>query len=231
MMNKLIILLLFSLFVNQHSFAQKNIDIYKVQLCLKKKEKYCDASTLSLFAKVDKAIWKIRNFNIKSRLFITPDVEARQFYDTIMSIAPTFYTETNKHKQTLVNMLLYSDNLIGLESRLNIVCILNNLCLEEYLDVIRQVLNNYESNSKNEKILITLIDQDDFFSGSLKYFYKVEQLRLQLLEVKNSRYIQNKDNFHIKDVIDEILSGKRYEFIKEMFEVQYLLKPTRCDKK
>ena len=164
-MNKTLIFLI--IFFTQYNFAQKNIDWKKVEICLQKKQKHCDTSTLKLFVKLDKAILKIRNYNIQSRIFITPDVEAKQFYDTIMTIAPTFYTETLKHKETLVNMVLFSD----------IVCILNNLCIEEYLDVIRQVVNNYESYSKNEEILINLIDQDDNFSGSLKYFYNVEKLK------------------------------------------------------
>ena len=229
-MLKLLLNIWILLFFFHMSFAQKNIDWKKVEICLQKKQKHCDTSTLKLFVKVDKAIWKIRNYNIKSRIFITPDVEAKQFYDTIMTIAPTFYTETLKHKETLVNMVLFSDDLIGFESKLNIVCILNNLCIEEYLDVIRQVVNNYESYSKNEEILINLIDQDDNFSGSLKYFYNVEKLKAILLEVKQNKYIQSTKKYDIKGAIDLILSGERYEFIKIMYDVQYLLKPTRCEK-
>ncbi|MBK8720814.1 MAG: hypothetical protein IPL95_00575 [Saprospiraceae bacterium] len=156
-MLKLLLNIWMLLFFFHISFAQKNIDWKKVEICLQKKQKHCDTSTLKLFVKVDKAVWKIRNYNIQSRIFITPDVEAKQFYDTIMTIAPTFYTETLKHKETLVNMLLFSNNLIGFESRMNIVRLLYNLCFEEYLDVIRQVNQNYKSYSKNRIILENLL--------------------------------------------------------------------------
>ena len=53
-------------------------------------------------------------------------------------------------------------------------------------------------NSKNEEILINLIDQDDNFSGSLKYFYNVEKLKAILLEVKQNKYIQSTKKYDIK---------------------------------
>ena len=102
-MNKTLIFLI--IFFTQYNFAQKNIDWKKVEICLQKKQKHCDTSTLKLFVKVDKAIWKIRNKNIQSRLLITNDVEEFQIYDTIMSVSPSFYKETLKHKQTLINLL------------------------------------------------------------------------------------------------------------------------------
>jgi hypothetical protein len=201
------------------------------QLNANKKEDF--QTTKQLFLKCEQKIDKFDN-TIGKKRFVDPLEENEVFYVIVMKTAPTLYTETKLYKTDLINLFVDADIKKNKGASYNILRVLDNLCIEDYVDVIDSVYTFYKRKQVSFEILDMAIGQDFNMSNQVAKKYKNEKLQIILTEIlndiKSGKLTVTTPPYGFQETIEKILSGKEWQELEEIKKIQPpLLKQKECD--
>ncbi len=201
------------------------------QLNANKKEDF--QTTKQLFLNCQHKIDKFDNTTGKKR-FVDPIEENEVFYEIVMKTAPTLYTQTELYKLELINLFVDADIKKHKSAKYNILRLLDNLCIEDYVDVIDSVYVFYKRNQVSFEILDMTIGQDFNMSNQVAKKYKNEKLQILLTEIlndiKSGKLKVITPPYGFRETIEKILSGKEWQELQEIEKTQPpLLKQQNCN--
>jgi len=201
------------------------------QLNANKKEDF--QTTKILFLKCEQKIEKFDN-TIGKKRFVDPLEENEVFYGIVMKTAPTLFTETKLYKTDLINLFVDADIKKNKSASYNILRVLDNLCIEDYVDVIDSFYTFYKRKQVSFEILDMAIGQDFNMSNQVAKKYKNEKLQIILTEIlkdiKSGKLTITTPPYGFQETIEKILSGKEWEELEEIEKTQPpLLKQKECD--
>ena len=164
----------------------------------------------------------------KNGIFEDPLGRIDYFFKTVKTVAPQLLTDTKLYKNDLLNLLtdksfhknIFTDN--------NIVFVLYNLPIDDYVDVLDSALSLYQNEKINQSIFELFIFQNEIASVSVAKNFKNEKLQVFLnkllddLSLIRKVELQNK-NFR-KSILD-LKSGLDWEGtsdggLKKLTEIQ-----------
>ena len=201
------------------------------QLNANKKEDF--QTVKQLFLNCQHKIDKFDNTTGKKR-FVDPIEENEVFYEIVMKTAPTLYTQTELYKVELINLFVDADIKKYRSAKYNILRLLDNLCIEDYVDVIDSVYAFHKRNQVSFEILDMAIGQDFNMSNQVAKKYKNEKLQILLTEIlndiKSGKLKVRTPPYGFQETIENILSGKEWIEVDEIGKTQPpLLKQKECD--
>lgn len=190
-------------------------------------------TTKQFFLKCEQKIDKFDQTVGKKR-FIDPLEENEVYYGIVMKTAPNLYLKTKLHKTNLINLFVDDDIKKNKNASYNILRLLDNLCIEDYVDVIDSVYTFYKRKQVSLEILDMTIGQDFNMSNQVAKKYKNEKLQIILNEILNDirsrRLTITIPPYGFQEKIERILSGKEWQELEEIEKTQPpLLKQKECD--
>ena len=189
-----------------------------------------DSIAVQLFIKSEQKAMEFRNKTMKMR-FVDPIELNNVFYNIVMKESPELYTDTRKYKIGLLNIL--KDRKIKKDgnTNLDVFRILDNLCIDDYVDVIDSVYSFYKQKQVTFDDLDYAIAQDFNMSIQVAKKYKnekLQQLLSQILQdIKTGNLLVVTTPYGFQEEIENLLSGKSWEDLIE--HVTPLLKQKNCD--
>jgi|GEM_PF-2959056 len=193
-----------------------------------------DSLARQLFSKAEQKSIEFRKKTYKLR-FVDPIEMNNVFYRIVIKESPELYTDTRKYKIGLINIL--KDTKINRDDETNqdVFRILDNLCIEDYVDVIDSVYSFHKQKQVKFGDLYDAVLQDFNMSNQLARKYKNEKLQIlltqMLQDIKTGKLLVETPPFGFKEEIENLLSGKSWENeLKEIEKIQPpLLKQENCD--
>jgi len=193
-----------------------------------------DSLARQLFVKAEQKSIEFRKKNYKLR-FVDPIEMNEVFYRIVMKESPELYTDTRKYKIGLLNIL--KDKTIKRDDETNrdVFRILDNLCIDDYVEVIDSVYSFYRMKQVEFEDLDNAVTQDFNMSNQLERNYKNEKLQILLTkilqDIKTGKLLVETPPFSFKEEIENLLSGKSWENdLKWLGKTQpLLLKQQNCD--
>lgn len=186
-----------------------------------------------LFLNCQHKIEKFDNTTGRYR-FVDPIEENEVFYGIVMKTAPTLYTQTKLFKSELINLLVDPYIKKHESAKFNILRVLDNLCIEDYVDVIDSVYTFYKRKQVSFDFLDMTIGQDFNMSNQVARQYKNEKLQKILnkiqSDIKSGNLKVTTPPYGFQETIEKILSGKEWHELEEIEKTQPpLLKLKDCN--
>jgi hypothetical protein len=193
-----------------------------------------DSLARQLFVKAEQKSIEFRKKNYKLR-FVDPIEMNEVFYRIVMKESPELYTDTRKYKIGLLNIL--KDKTIKRDDETNrdVFRILDNLCIDDYVEVIDSVYSFCRMKQVEFVDLYNAVSQDFNMSNQLERNYNNEKLQILLTkilqDIKTGKLLVETPPFSFKEEIENLLSGKSWENdLKWLGKTQpLLLKQQNCD--
>jgi hypothetical protein len=193
-----------------------------------------DSLARQLFIKAERKAIEFRKKTDKMR-FVDPIEMNEVFYRIVMQESPELYTDTRKYKIGLINIL--KDKNIQRDDKTNqdIFRILDNLCIEDYVDVIDSVYSFHKQKQVKFEVLYDAVLQDFNMSNQLERNFKNEKLQILLTQIlrdlKTGKLLVETPQLGFKEEIENLLSGKSWENdLKWLGKTKpLLLKQQKCD--
>jgi len=173
---------------------------------------YNDA--VALFMKSEIKLRQHREYISKKRLFEDPVGYDYVLFNTVRSESPELYKSTTKYKDHLLRIL--TDSSLKKDEYMNrdILMILFNLCIDDYVDVMEQLYNLFMKKQISFGLFERAIFQDFNMSFQVAKNYKNERLRSFWLHLQNDAELMNefdKNNSYLNEYIQDNISGKDWE--------------------
>ena len=111
----------------------------------------------------------------KNGIFEDPLGRIDYFFKTVKTVAPQLLTDTKLYKDDLLNLLTDKTFHKNLFTDDNIVFVLYNLPIDDYVDVLNTVLYMYKKGDINQEIFECFIFQDFNVSNSIPKTLKDEK--------------------------------------------------------
>lgn len=185
-----------------------------------------DSVARQLFVKSEKIAIRNRAKTEKMR-FLDPVERDILFYKIVRSESPDLLDYTNKYKFSLINLLI--DKTIKKDdySDFDIVNVLYNLCIDDYIKAMDSVYSLVKKNKLKFDILERMIIQDFNVSNQLANNYrnpKLQQFIYRLLqEIKSGDFIIPKKNYDFIESVNKLISGE--ELVKGLKEKEIIYPP------
>ena len=164
----------------------------------------------------------------KNGIFEDPLGRIDYFFKTVKTVAPQLLTDTKLYKNDLLNLLtdksfhknIFTDN--------NIVFVLYNLPIDDYVDVLDSALSLYQNEKINQSIFELFIFQNEIASVSVAKNFKNEKLQVFLNKLLDDQSLIRKvelQNKHFRKSILDLKSGLDWEGtsdggLKKLTEIQ-----------
>ena len=164
----------------------------------------------------------------KNGIFEDPLGRIDYFFKTVKTVAPQLLTDTKLYKNDLLNLLtdksfhknIFTDN--------NIVFVLYNLPIDDYVDVLNFALSLYQNEKINQSIFELFIFQNEIASVSVAKNFKNEKLQVFLNKLLDDLSLIRKvelQNKHFRKSILDLKSGLDWEGtsdggLKKLTEIQ-----------
>ena len=164
----------------------------------------------------------------KKGIFEDPLGRIDYFFKTVKTVAPQLLTDTKLYKNDLINLLtdksfhknIFTDN--------NIVFVLYNLPIDDYVDVLDSALSLYQNEKINQSIFELFIFQNEIASVSVAKNFKNEKLQVFLNKLLDDLSLIRKvelQNKHFRKSILDLKSGLDWEGasdggLKKLTEIQ-----------
>ena len=164
----------------------------------------------------------------KNGIFEDPLGRIDYFFKTVKTVAPQLLTDTKLYKNDLLNLLtdksfhknIFTDN--------NIVFVLYNLPIDDYVDVLDSALSLYQNEKINQSIFELFIFQNEIASVSVAKNFKKEKLQVFLNKLLDDQSLIRKvelQNKHFRKSILNLKSGLDWEGtsnggLKKLTEIQ-----------
>ena len=164
----------------------------------------------------------------KNGIFEDPLGRIDYFFKTVKTVAPQLLTDTKLYKNDLLNLLtdksfhknIFTDN--------NIVFVLYNLPIDDYVDVLDSALSLYQNEKINQSIFELFIFQNEIASVSVAKNFKNEKLQIFLNKLLDDQSLIRKvelQNKHFRKSILDLKSGLDWEGtsdggLKKLTEIQ-----------
>ena len=192
-----------------------------------------DSIARQLFVKSEKIAIRSRA-KIEKMRFLDPIERNILFFKIVRSESPDLINNTFKYKFSLINLL--SDKKIQKDSYsdFDIVNILSNLCIDDYIEVTDSVYTLAKKNKLKFDILENMVIQDFNVSNQLARSYRNPKLKLFLkkilIDIESGKFILPKKNNDFIEFVNKLISGEEWE--KELKEINRinppLLNPKDC---
>ena len=192
-----------------------------------------DIVTRQLFMKAELKAIKFRKKTYPLR-FVDPIEMNDVFYNIVKRESPALYSDTPKYTLGLLNIL--KDKSIKSDEATNqdVFRILDNLCIDDYVEVIDSVYSFYKQKQVTFSDLEFALFQDFNISNQVAKNYKNETLQTllkhMLQELQTGKFLIETSQLGLKEEIEELLLGKLWENdLKETAKIQPpLLKQENC---
>ena len=193
-----------------------------------------DSLARQLFIKAEQKAIEFRRKTDKLR-FVDPIEMNEVFYKIVNNESPELYVETRKYKIGLLNIL--KDKKIKRDDATNqdVYRILDNLCIEDYVEVMDSVYSFYKQKQVKFDDLYSTVIQDFNMSNQLARNYKNDKLQILLTrilqDIKTGKLLIETPPFGFREEIENLLSGNSWEKeLKETEKIQPpLLKQENCN--
>ena len=191
--------------------------------------KNVDSIARQLFVKSEQIAMRNRA-KIEKMRFLDPVERNSLFFKIVQSESPDLINQTNKYKFGLISLL--SDETIIKDDYTNfdIVNILYNLCIDDYVVAMDSVYSLVKANKLKFDILETMVIQDFNVSRQLVLNYqnpKVQQFMYKILhEIETGVYVISKENYDFVESVKKLISGKDWDIDFKKFEP--LLNSKKC---
>ena len=125
--------------------------------------------------------------------------------------APLLMSNTQKYKEGLLSLLTNSEFAKDSSTNEDIIFILHNLCLPEYIETCKEIYKMYRVGQIDIYALAFAIDPDYVISTKIVNNYRNPDLRkfygTMLGDLKNS---ENKNEMRLSESLENILSGEAF---------------------
>ncbi len=173
--------------------------------------KITTSDTLNIFLKGELALTKEREKIAKENILFTPIDEAIIFFNTFNKYSPELIMHTSLYKDQLLAILKDTTLIKGGEFDNDIIRLLYNVPLLDYLDVIDSVDSFYKHKLVAFSALECAIIQNNHLS--LKLHINCNNFKLR---EKLSRIRKDVTNTNLIEAIDDILICNDLDNVKEM---------------
>ena len=199
--------------------------------CSAAKEEYSDPKTNKVYESfqiIENKMQAHYDYIEKNGIFEDPLGRIDYFFKTVKTVAPQLLTDTKLYKNDLLNLLtdksfhknIFTDN--------NIVFVLYNLPIDDYVDVLDSALSLYQNEKINQSIFELFIFQNEIASVSVAKNFKKEKLQVFLNKLLDDQSLIRKvelQNKHFRKSILNLKSGLDWEGtsnggLKKLTEIQ-----------
>lgn len=165
----------------------------------------------------------------KNRIFEDPLGRICYFFKTVNTIAPQLLTDTKLYKTEVFNILTDTSFRKNKFTNNDIVYILYNLPIDDYVDLLSSVTSLYKKGKITRNIFESFIIQDFNVSNSIAKNFTNEKLQVFLNKILNDQEIYTNtelQNKRFKKNILELKKGTLWEGeedvlgLKDMGEIQ-----------
>lgn len=184
---------------------------------------------LCLFQKSETSILEHR----KEGTFEDPLGRVHFLYKTVRKESPELFEQTNQYKNFLLRILV--DKTIEKDeyTDYDVVCILCNLCLDDYIEVMDTAYSLLKNKKINFNIFEYIIFQDFNMSNQVAQNYKNEKLQIFLNRLLlDQQFLQDIAQEHpdFNSQLKDLISGKLWDNeLKEINQIQPpILKHDNC---
>lgn len=183
-----------------------------------------DSIAENLFLKCEKhAI--LERAKIEKERFLDPVERNRLFFEIVEKQSPDLLKYTEKYKYGLLKLLVDLPQKRDNYTESDIVNILYNLCLSDYLVILDSVYANVILNKLEFKILESLVIQDVNITTQLMQNYKNQSVQQALDKIRkgieNSEIRIPNNNSSFLEYLELIRSGEIWENTFSHFEEKY----------
>jgi len=186
-----------------------------------------------LFVKSERIAIKNRAKIAKNR-FLDPIGNNELFYKIVKRETPDLINNTNKYKLGLIKLL--EDKTIKKDwyTEFDIVNLLCNLCIEDYIDIIDSVRTLVIKKQLKFEILERIVIQDFNLTNQVARNYqntKLQKLLKQLKQdIKFGKIAIPTNNFGFIEELNKLKSGETWENDLKQDEIKHppLLNPKNC---
>lgn len=194
---------------------------------------YKDA--VALFMRSEIKLIQHREYVFKKRIFEDPVGNDQVVFNTIRKESPELFKSTIIYKDHLLQML--TDSALKRNEFFNddIIKVLYNLCIDDYVDVMERACILFKNKQISLFVFKNIIIQDFSMSNQVARNYKNEKLqsflyRLQQDTTLMARIAKEQPYPYFKEQIQDIISGKEWEGnLKEADTIQPpYLKQSNC---
>lgn len=133
--------------------------------------------TMNLFQTVENKMQTHYNYLGKNRIFEDPLGRITYFFKIVNKNAPELLCRTTYFKDDLLNILLDRTLEKNIYTNLDIIYLLYNIEINDYVDILEQVCEMYEQDMIDYKIFDSFIFQDFNVSNSIAKNYQNEKLK------------------------------------------------------
>ena len=164
----------------------------------------------------------------KNGIFEDPLGRIDYFFKTVKTVAPQLLTDTKLYKDDLLNLLTDKTFHKNLFTDDDIVFVLYNLPIDDYVDVLNFALSLYQNEKINQSIFELFIFQNEIASVSVAKNFKNEKLQVFLNKLLDDLSLIRKvelQNKHFRKSILNLKSGLDWEGtsdggLKKLTEIQ-----------
>ncbi len=164
----------------------------------------------------------------KNGIFEDPLGRIDYFFKTVKTVAPQLLTDTKLYKDDLLNLLTDKTFHKNLFTDDDIVFVLYNLPIDDYVDVLDSALSLYQNEKINQSIFELFIFQNEIASVSVAKNFKNEKLQVFLNKLLDDLSLIRKvelQNKHFRKSILDLKSGLDWEGtsdggLKKLTEIQ-----------
>lgn len=150
----------------------------------------------------------------KNGIFEDPLGRIDYFFKTVKTVAPQLLTDTKLYKDDLLNLLTDKTFHKNLFTDDDIVFVLYNLPIDDYVDILNTVLYMYKKGDINQEIFECFIFQDFNVSNSIAKSFKNEKLQAFLNKLLNENNLiieAESQNKYFRRSILNLKSGMAWE--------------------
>lgn len=154
-----------------------------------------------------------------NKMFEDPLGRVNYLFEAITRVAPKLLSETNSYKNGLLHLLADSSFQKKEYSDLDIIYILYNLQIDDYVDLLEHALSFYKQNNIDQSIFENLIFQDFNVSNSLAKNYRNPKLQVFLEELLKDKDLINKmqlNNKLFQQAILDLKSGTTWNGVDSL---------------
>lgn len=162
----------------------------------------------ALFQKTEKEMQNHYNYLDKKRIFEDPIGRADYFFKTVKRVAPSLLSDTKLYKDEILNLLIDTTYKKNYYSNWDIMYILYNLPLDDYVGMLYTVSALYKQNNIDFDLFTFFIFQDFNVSNAVAKNYQNEKLQVFLNKLLEDKEIVNKAELQDKDFRERILNLK-----------------------
>jgi len=154
--------------------------------------------TAILFQKIENKMQSHYDHLNKNRLFEDPSGRIVYFFKTVKETAPQLFSDIKFFKDELLILLTDSSFQKNEYTDLDIVYLLYNLQINDYVDILEQISKLYKQNDVDYKIFDCFIFQDFNVSNSVAKNYRNEKLQNFLNSILQDEVLMSKSSLQNK---------------------------------